>query len=146
MSHYLPVILRDKDLNNQNYTFTLTDEAGNEKLIYIFLNETTLEIMFKVFKKRHEDSQDSNKLTAIPSKTYELIGNTAEHLSINNLSGKTKHTSVKDKLCNDITQFNHCLTKIIELKKDFKTIKDTVKIVSEFAFLFWLDKIVHINE
>ena len=101
MSHYFPVILLDKDLNNQNYTFTLTDEAGNEKLIYIFLNETTLEIMFKVFKKRHEDSQDSNKLTAIPSKTYELIRNSAEQLSINNLSGKTKHKSVKDKLCND---------------------------------------------
>ena len=29
LSHYLPAILLDGDLNNQNYTFTLTDEVGN---------------------------------------------------------------------------------------------------------------------
>ena len=39
------------------------------------------------------------------------------------------------------------MTKIIELNAEFKTlIKNTVRIVSEFTFLFWLDNIEHINE
>ena len=93
LSHYTPVILLDRDLNNQNCTFTLTDEAGNRESLYNFHNETTLENMFKIFVKRHEDSQDKNKITAIPSSPYELIKNTAGHLSIKNLS----ETNIKNK-------------------------------------------------
>ena len=32
--------------------------------------------MFKTFLKRHEDSQDRSKITAIPNTTYELLRNT----------------------------------------------------------------------
>ena len=73
LSHYLPVILLDGDLNNQNYTITLTDEVGNRRSFCNFRNETKLKSMFKIFLKRHEDSQNGNKITAIPSKTNELI-------------------------------------------------------------------------
>ena len=71
-------MLLDRNLNTRNYTFTLTDEVGNRRSFYTFHNETTLENMFKIFVKRHEDSQDRNKITTNPSKTYELIKNTAE--------------------------------------------------------------------
>ena len=84
--------------------------------------------MLKISVKRHEDSQDRNKITAIPITTYELIKHTAEYLSAKNLSGKTKQTrSVNDRLRNDITQFKNWLTRIIELKAELKrTINDTV--------------------
>ena len=81
LSHYLTVILLDRDLNNQNFTFTITDVVGNRKSLYNFNNETTIENMFKIFVKRHDDSQDRNKITAVPNSTYELIKSTAEHLS-----------------------------------------------------------------
>ena len=64
LSHYLPVILLDRDLNNQNYTFTLNDEAENRKSFYNFQTEKslkTLENLFKTLVKRHEDSQDRKK-------------------------------------------------------------------------------------
>ena len=93
LSHFLPVILLDRDLNIQNYTFTLAVEVGNRRSFYNFYNETALENMFKIFVKRHEDSQDRNKITAIPSTTYELIRNTAEYLSTKNLTGKTNNIS-----------------------------------------------------
>ena len=32
--------------------------------------------MLKTFLKRHEDSQDRTKVTAIPSTTYEILRNT----------------------------------------------------------------------
>ena len=32
--------------------------------------------MLKTFLKRHEDSQDRTKITAIPSTTYEILRNT----------------------------------------------------------------------
>ena len=54
---------------------------------------------------------------------------------------------MNDKLRFDIKNYNNWLTKIIELKQDFKTTTlDIIKIVSEFTFLFWLDKFEHINE
>ena len=54
--------------------------------------------MVKTFLKRHQDSQDRTKITAIPNSTYELIRNTTKFLS-----GKTKQiTSVNDRLRNDI--------------------------------------------
>ena len=81
LSHYLAVILLDRDLNNQNYTFTLTDEAGNRRSIYNFHKETTLENVIEIFVKRHEDPQVRNKITPTPSTTYELTKNTAEYLS-----------------------------------------------------------------
>ena len=84
LSHYLTVILLDRDQNNQNFTFTITDVVGNRKSFYNFHNETTLENMFKIFVKRHDDSQDRNKITAVPNSTYELIKSTAEHISKKN--------------------------------------------------------------
>ena len=76
LAHYLPVILLDRDQLNKHYTFILTDEKGKRKTFYNFQNETTLPNMFKTFLKRHEDSQDRTKVTAIPSTTYELLQNT----------------------------------------------------------------------
>ena len=73
LSHYLPAILLDRDQNNRNYTFTLIEEIGNRASFYNFLNKSTLENMFKIIVKRHEDSQDRNKITAIPSTTYQLL-------------------------------------------------------------------------
>ena len=81
LSHYLPLLLLDRDQNNRNYTFTLTDKAGNRRSCRNFQNESTSENMFKKFVKRHENSQDRNKITAIPSTKYELLKNTAEYLS-----------------------------------------------------------------
>ena len=64
--------------------------------------------MFRTFLKRHEDSQDRTKTTAIPTTTYELLRNTADYLT-----GKTKQiNSVNDKLRNDITDYNNGLTKL----------------------------------
>ena len=57
--------------------------------------------MFRTFLKRHEDSQDRTKRTAMPTTTHELLRNTADYLT-----GKTKRiTSVNDKLRNDITNY-----------------------------------------
>ena len=74
--------------------------------------------------------------------------NTAEYLSTKHISGKPKQTkSVNNKLRNDITQFNNWLTRISEIKTEFKsTVNDFVRIVSEFTFAFWLDNIEHIEE
>ena len=68
--------------------------------------------MFKTSLKRHEDSQDRTKVTAIPSKTYEILRNTIVYLN-----DQTKPMqSVNDKLRYDILNYNNWLTKIIELK------------------------------
>ena len=99
--------------------------------------------MFKIILKRHEESQDKTKLTAITSTTYETLRNTAEYLN----EHRQQIQSVNDKLRFDIKNYNNWLTKIIELKQDFKTITlDIIKIVSEYTFLFWLDNFEHINE
>ena len=37
--------------------------------------------MFKTFLKRHEDSQDKTKVTAIPSATFEILRNTIVYLN-----------------------------------------------------------------
>ena len=141
--HYLPVILLDRDQHNKHYAFTLTDEKGDKKIFFNFQNETSLSDMFKIFLKRHEESQDKTKLTAITSTTYETIRNTAEYLN----EYCQQIQSVNDKLRFDIKNYNNWLTKIIELKSDFKTTTlNIIKIVSEFTFLFWLDNFEHINE
>ena len=141
--HYLPVILLDRDQHNKHYAFTLTDEKGDKKIFFNFQNETSLADMFKIFLKRHEESQDKTKLTAITSTTYEILRNTAEYLN----EHRQQIQSVNDKLRFDIKNYNNWLTKIIELKSDFKTTTlDIIKIVSEFTFLFWLDNFEHINE
>ena len=92
--------------------------------------------MFRTFLKRHEDSQDGTKITAIPTTTFELLQNTED-----NLIGNSKQiTSVNDKSRNDIND-------IIELKSELKTaIKDFITIISEFTFLFFLDNIEHVND
>ena len=133
LAHYTPAILLDRDHYNKNYTFTLTDEMGNRKSFYNFQNEKTLENMLKTFLKRHQDSQDRTKITAIPNSTYELIRKTTEFLS-----GKTKQiTSVNDRLRNDIKNYNNWLTKIIEIKPEMNTeTLDVVRIMSEFTVLF----------
>ena len=141
--HYLPVILLDRNQHNKHYAFTLTDEKGDKKIFFNFQNETSLSDMFKIFLKRHEESQDKTKLTAITSTTYETLRNTAKYLN----EHRQQIQSVNDKLRFDIKNYNNWLTKIIELKSDFKTTTlDIIKIVSEFTFLFWLDNFEHINE
>ena len=141
--HYLPVILLDRDQYNKHYTFILTDEKGNKKIFFNFQNETSLSDMFKIFLKRHEESQDKTKLTAVTSTTYETLRNTAGYLN----EHREQIQSVNDKLRLDIKNYNNWLTKIIELKPDLKTTTlDIIKIVSEFTFLFWLDNFEHINE
>ena len=141
--HYFPVILLDRDQYNKHYTFTLTDEKGNKKIFFNFQNETSLSDMFKIFLKRHEESQDKTKLTAVTSTTYETLRNPAGYLN----EHRQQIQSVNDKLLFEIKNYNNWLTKIIELKPDFKTTTlDIIKIVSEFTFLFWLDNFEHINE
>ena len=99
--------------------------------------------MFKTFLKRHEDSQDRTKVTAIPSTTYEILRNTIVYLN----DQKKPIQSVNDKLRNDLIYYNNWLTKIIELKPELKTAtSDAIKVVSEFTFLFWLDNFKHIND
>ena len=143
LAHYLPVILLDKGQLNKHYRFTLTDENGNRKTFYNCQNETTLPNMFNTFLKRHEDSQDRTKVTAIQSTTYEMLRNTIVYL--NDL--KKPIQSVNDKLRNEIMNYNNWLTKIIELKPELKTAtSEVMKIVSEFTFLFWLDNFEHIND
>ena len=143
LAHYLPVILLDRDQLNKQYTFTVTDEKGNRKRFYNFQNETTLPNMFKTFLKRHEDSQDRTKATAIPSTTCEILRNTSIYLN----DQKKPIQSVNDKLRNDIMNYNNRLTKIMELKQELKTAtSDIIKIISEFTFLFWLDNFEHIND
>ena len=116
LAHYLPVTLLDRDQLNKHYTFTLTDEKGNRKTFYNFQNGTTLPNMFKTFLKRHEDSQDRTKVTAIPSTTYEILRNTIVYLN----DQKKPIQSVNDKLRKDIINYNNWLTKIIELKSELK--------------------------
>ena len=145
LAHYIPVILLDRDQHNKYYAFSLTDEKVIRMIIsmYSFQNETTLSDMFRTFLKRHEDSQDRTRTTAIPTATYEILRNTADHLT-----GKTKQvTSGNDKLRNDIANYNSWLSKIIELKTELKTATlDIIRIISEFTFLFWLDNFEHIND
>ena len=94
VAHYLQAILLYRDQHNKHYTFTLTDKKVNRKTFYNFQNETTLSDMFKTFLKRHEDSQDRTKLTAIPSTTYEILPNTTVYLN----DQKKTIQSVNDKL------------------------------------------------
>ena len=99
--------------------------------------------MFKTFLKRHEDSQDRSKITAIPNTTYELLRNTIGYLN----EQQRQIQSVNDRLRIDILNYNNWLTKIIELKTELKTATfDIIQIISEFTFLFWLDNFEHINE
>ena len=114
LAHYLPVILLDRDQLNKHYTFILTDEKGNRKTFYNFQTETTLTSMFKTILKRHEDSQDSTKVTAIPSTTYEILRNTSVYLN----DQKKPIQSVNDRLRSDIMNYNNWLTKIMELKQE----------------------------
>ena len=81
LAPYIPVILLDGDQHNKFYTITLTDEKGNRRSFYNFQNETTLSDMFRTFLKRHEDSQDKTKRTAISTSIYELLRNTANYLT-----------------------------------------------------------------
>ena len=143
LAHYLPVILLGRDQYNKHYTFSLTNENGNKRTFYNYHNEITLCNMLKTFLKRHEDSQDRTKTTAIPSKTYEILRNTAGYLN----DQQKPIQSVNDKLRNDILNYNNWLIRIIELKQELKTATlDVIKIVSEFTFLFWLDNFEHMNE
>ena len=99
--------------------------------------------MLKTFLKRHEDSQDRTKVTAIPSTKYEILRNTTVYLN----DQKKPIPSVNDRLRNDIMNFNNWLTKIMELKQQLKTAtSDIIKIILEFTFLFWLDNFEHIND
>ena len=133
LANYLPVILLDRDPLNKHYTFTLTDEKGNRKIFYNFQNETTLSDIFKTFLKRHEDSQDRTKLTAIPNTTYKKLRNTTKYLTQHQKQMQTGN----DNLRIEILNYNNWLTKIIELKAKLKTeTSDAIKIVSEFTFLF----------
>ena len=143
LAHYLPVILLDRDQLNKHNTFILIDEKGNRKIFYNFQNETTLSDIFKTFLRRHEDSQDRTKLTAIPNTTYEILRNTTGYLT----EQQKQIPPVNDKLRIEIINYNNWLTKIIELKTELKTAtSDLIKIVSEFTFLFWLDNFEHIND
>ena len=127
LAHYLPVIQLDRDQLKKHYTFTLTDEKGNRKTFYYFQNETTLPNMFKTFLKRHKDSQDRTKVTAIPSTTYELLRNRTVYLN----DQKKPIKSVNDKLRNDIINYNNWLTKIIELKQELKAATSDIKKLSQ---------------
>ena len=143
LAHYLPVILLDLDQLNKHCVFTLIDEKGNRKIFYNFQNEITLSDIFKTFLRRHKDSQDRTKLTAIPNTTYEILRNTTGYLT----EQQKQIQSVNDKLRIEIINYNNWLTKIIELKTELKTAtSDVIKIVSEFTFLFWLDNFKHIND
>ena len=143
LAHYLPVKLLGRDQLNKHYIFTLTDETRNKKTFYNFQKETKLSDMFKTFSKRHEDSQDRSKITAIPNKTYELLRNTSGYLN----EQQRQIKSVNDRLRNDILNYDNWLTKIIEIKTELKTATfDIIQIISEFTFLFWLDNFEHINE
>ena len=143
LTHYLPVILLNSDRYNRNYTFVLTNENNNRRTYFNFQNETTLSEMLKIFLKRHEESQDRTKLTAITSTTYNTIRNTSGYLN----ESRQQVQSVNERLRCDIKNYNNWLTKIIELKPEIKTASiDIIKIVSEFTFLFWLDNFEHINE
>ena len=118
-------------------------KTETKKHFYNFHNEITLSTMLKTFLKRHEDSQDRTKVTAIPSMTYEILRNTTVHLNDQNKPIQ----SVNDRLRNDIMNYNNWLTKIFELNQELKTATlDVIKIVSEFTFLFWLDNFEHIND
>ena len=133
----------DRDQLKKHYTLILTDEKGNRKTFYNFQNETPLPNIFKTFLKRHEDSQDRTKVTAIPTTTYETLRNTTVYLNDQNKAIQ----SVNDKLRNDIINYNNWLTKIIEVKQELKTaIADIIKIISEFTFLFWSDNFEHNND
>ena len=143
LTHYLPVILLNSDRYNRNYTFVLTNENNKRRTYFNFQNETTLSEMLKIFLKRHEESQDRTKLTAITSTTYNTIRSTSGYLN----ESRQQVQSVNDRLRFDIKNYNNWLTKIIELKPEIQTASiDIIKIVSEFTFLFWLDNFEHINE
>ena len=143
LAHYIPTILLDRDQPNKHYTFTLTDEKGNREIFYNFQNETTLSDMFKTFLKRHEESQNRTKITAIPTTKYEISRKTTDYFT----EKQKQISSVNDKLRIDIKNYNNWLTKITELKSELKRAKsDIIRIISEFTFLFWLDNFEHIND
>ena len=114
-----------------------------KKAFYNFQNETKLSDMFRTFLKRHEERQDRSKITAIPNTSYKLLRNT-----IGSLDEQQKQIqSVKDRLRNDIINYNNWLTKNIELKTELKTATfDIIQIISKFIFLFRLDNFEHINK
>ena len=133
LAHYLPVILLGRDKLNKHYIFTLTDETRNKRTFYNFQNETKLSAMFKTFLRRHEDSGDRSKITAIPNTTYELLRNT---IGCSN-EQRRQIQSVNDRLRNDILNYNNWLAQIIELKTELKTATfDIIQIISEFKSLF----------
>ena len=116
-------------------------EKQQKQQFYNFQNETTISNMFKTLLKRHEDSQDRTKVTAIPSTTYEILRNTIVYIN----DRKKPIQSVNDKLRSDIINNNNWLTKVIELKPELKTATlDVIKNVSEFTLLIWLDNFEHI--
>ena len=99
--------------------------------------------MFKTFLRRHAILKKTDKKTAIPNTTYELLRNTIGYLN----EQQRQIQSVNDRLRNDIINYNNWLTKIIELKTELKTATfDKIQFISEFTFLFWLDNFEHINE
>ena len=98
---------------------------------------------YPTYLKRHEDSQDRTKVTAVPSTTYEMLRNTTVYLN----DQQKPIQSVNDKLRNDILNYKNWLTKIMELKQELKTATaDIITIISEFTLLFWLDNFEHIND
>ena len=70
--------------------------------------------MFKTFLKRHEDSQERTKVTAIPSTTYEILRNTIVYLN----DQKKQIQSVNNRLRNELINYNNWSTKIIELNQN----------------------------
>ena len=74
-----------------------------KRTFYIYHNEVTLSIMLKTFLKRHEDSQDRTKTSAIPSTTYEILRKTFGYLN----DQQKPIQSVNDKLRNDIINYNN---------------------------------------
>ena len=93
--------------------------------------------------RRHKDSQDRTKLTAIPNTAYEILRNTTGYLT----KQQKQIQSVIEKLRIEIVNYNNWVTKIIELKTELKTAtSDVKKIVSEFTFLLWLDNFEHVND
>ena len=109
LANYLPVILLGTDQLNKHYIFTITDETRNKKTFYNFQNETKLSDMFKTFLKRHEDSQDRSKMTAIPNTTYELLQNNNGYLN----EQQREIQSVNDRLRIDILNYNNWLKKLL---------------------------------
>ena len=67
--------------------------------------------MLETFLKRHDESQDKTKLTAITPTTYETLRSTTGYMT----EHRQHIQSVSDKLRKDKKNYNNWLTKIIEL-------------------------------